>query len=83
MTEEKTPKGENTYEKIVVAAREARRLNAIHVHGGGGGRDGKVTTRALEKTLRGEVEWRIATEEEAIEERASGAARKEDPSFGD
>lgn len=89
MTEKKTPERENTYEQIVVAAREARRLNAIRIRRGIGAGDAKVTSEALERTLRGEVEWKVAEASETREPEGGEAAgsvegtKKEDPSFGD
>jgi hypothetical protein len=89
VTEKKTPKRENTYEQIVVAAREARRLNAIRVRRGIGAGDAKVTSEALDRMLRGEVEWQVAEASETCESGEDEAAgsfdgtKKEDPSFGD
>jgi hypothetical protein len=71
------------YEKIVIAAREARRLNEMRIRGGVGAGDAKVTIEALGRTERGEVEWRIATPSEELDERAEERKRTEDFSFGD
>ncbi|MBI5708912.1 MAG: DNA-directed RNA polymerase subunit omega [Candidatus Eisenbacteria bacterium] len=48
------PPGSNKYELAIVAAREARRLNDW-TRRTGETITGKVTTAALERTLRGEV----------------------------
>ena len=50
------PQGSNKYELAVVAAREARRLNDW-TRRTGETITGKVTTAALERTLRGEVPY--------------------------
>ena len=54
----------NKYELIIVAAKEARRLNELSRQTGldiGG----KVTNIALEETVKGNVLFRYASEEEA------------------
>ena len=83
MSAERNTKTETTYEKIVVAAREARRLNGIRIRSGFGAGDAKVTIEALARTEAGEVEWRVATESEELGERADAKRRREDFSFGD
>lgn len=50
------PHGSNKYELAIVAAREARRLNDW-TRRTGETITGKVTTAALERTLRGEVPY--------------------------
>ncbi len=50
------PQGSNKYELAIVAAREARRLNDW-TRRTGETITGKVTTAALERTLRGEVPY--------------------------
>jgi len=49
-----SPQGANKYEIAIVAAREARRLNEWSRRTGET-TPGKVTTTALEQTIRGEV----------------------------
>ena len=83
MSEKETPKPETRYEQIVIAAREARRLNALRIRSGLGAGDSKVTSEALRRTERGEVDWRVATESEAAEEAKADRPPEEDPSFGD
>lgn len=53
----------NVYERIVAAAREARRLNAVRLRGGMMDTDTKVTNEALRRTADGEVEWEFARRE--------------------
>lgn len=74
---------ETTYQMIVIAAREARRLNELRVMSGSGAGDTEVIQNALDRTERGEVEWRIASVEEAARQAPGGGTRKEDFSFGD
>ena len=50
------PKGKNKYELAIVAAREARRLNEW-TRRTGENVPGKVTAVALERTIKGEVEY--------------------------
>ena len=50
------PHGTNKYELAIVAAREARRLNEV-ARRTGDQQPVKVTARALERTIRGEVPY--------------------------
>jgi hypothetical protein len=63
---EELREGENTYVRIVVAAREARRINAIQ-RTRGISMDGKVTTEAIRRVAEGGVEWEVAPRGEPIE----------------
>ncbi|MFH1279558.1 MAG: hypothetical protein ABIK65_14410 [Candidatus Eisenbacteria bacterium] len=85
MSEEKirTDDGMNgtVYERIVVAAREARRLNTIRLRGGMVDTEKKVTNEALRRAAEGKVDWEVAAPEarRAAPGRASGAADEESP----
>ncbi len=83
MSEKRENPIETTYQMIVIAAREARRLNELRVMSGSGAGDTEVIQNALDRTERGEVEWRIASVEEAARQAPGGGTRKEDFSFGD
>lgn len=56
--EEKFRKMGQSYECVIAAALEARRINAIRVHGGESS-DAKVTTEAMQKLLDGDFQWGI------------------------
>lgn len=56
----------NKYELIIVAAREARRLNELSRQTGLN-LGGKVTNVALEEALKGNVQYTYRSEEEALE----------------
>jgi DNA-directed RNA polymerase subunit K/omega len=58
--------GDNTYTRIVVAAREARRINAVQM-ARGISMDGKVTSEAIRRVAHGEVEWEIAPKGEPMD----------------
>jgi DNA-directed RNA polymerase omega subunit len=63
----------NKYELIIVASREARRLNELSRQTGLN-LGGKVTNIALEEALKGDVLYRYAdVEEEVKEEPVAGA----------
>ncbi len=51
-----------SYECVIAAALEARRINAIRIHGGESS-DNKVTTEAMKKLIDGDVEWEIGDAE--------------------
>jgi DNA-directed RNA polymerase subunit K/omega len=59
-----TPKGKNKYELAVVAAREARRLNDW-TRRTGEVVPGKVPAVALERTVKGDVEYYYDEESES------------------
>jgi len=62
---EELRRGKNTYIRIVVAAREARRINAVQM-ARGISMDGKVTTEAIRRVADGEVEWEVVPKGEAV-----------------
>jgi len=68
--------GDNTYTRIVVAAREARRINAIQM-ARGISMDGKVTSEAIRRVASGEVEWEIVPKGEPMETRSTVEALME------
>jgi DNA-directed RNA polymerase subunit K/omega len=51
------PPGTNKYELAIVAAREARRLNEVSRRSGDQATGAKVTSMALERTIRGEAPY--------------------------
>ena len=65
-TGEELRSGDNTYTRIVVAAREARRINAIQM-ARGISMDGKVTNEAIRRVATGEVEWEIVPKGEPMD----------------
>lgn len=85
MSEEKIRTDEEAkgtvYERIVVAAREARRLNAVRLRGGMVDTDAKVTNEALRRTADGDVDWEIevARKRRRAPEPAPETAAEESP----
>lgn len=63
----------NKYEAVVVAAREARHINAIMRMVGRDDSRQKVTTRALNRVVRGDVDYVY------LDEQAQAAAPQEAP----
>lgn len=62
-SQEKGWNTENIYTRVVIAAHEARRLNAERVMRESDD-DGKVTTEAIRRADEGAVEWEIALEDD-------------------
>jgi len=99
MSESKDTRRESPYTTIVVAAMEARRLNAVRLRGGMGAlADDKITNEAMRRAFGGDVEFEIVErsttavappgvelddEAESPSEESAPAEEKEDPSFGD
>ncbi len=72
------------YENVVVAAREARRINAMRIHGADG--EEKVTNVAMQKMLDGDIEWEIIEKGEmkpVSSDEAAAPKEKEDPPIED
>ena len=69
-----------SYERVVAAAAEARRINAVRIYGGADV-DGKVTTEAMRRMVNGEVDWEIA--EKGVESLPAEEAEAADVSAGE
>ncbi len=68
-----------SYERVVAAAAEARRINAVRIYGGGDV-EGKVTTEAMRRMINGEVDWEIV--EKSADDSPAAEAAAEDVSAG-
>ncbi len=68
----------NRYEAVVVAAREARKINSVLRMVGRDDRKAKVTTRALRRVAHGEVDYVYLDEQtEAVTEASTATANTE------
>ena len=72
------------YERVVAAAREARRINAARIFEDDD--SVKVTTTAIRRVVEGEVKWEIVSDKEEALEAEKAKEKKtgeEDHSFDD
>lgn len=69
----------NKYEAVVVAAREARHINTIMRMVGRDDAKSKVTTRALNRVTRGDVDYVYLDEHAAAAEAQEARARESHP----
>jgi DNA-directed RNA polymerase omega subunit len=71
----------NKYEAVVVAAREARHINTIMRMVGRDDSKQKVTTRALNRVTRGDVDYAYLDEQTAAAETQETPANESQPQY--